>query len=435
MRSFVFVVGVAGVLVVGCAPLEEAPVGVKRAAIGEPQSGFPTALERLGIMAINRARSDPSTVKGAQSATYAARPPVLWSYDLSRSSRFHANNLNSTDVSLMHTSPCTLKTTVSTANCDGTQSCACNGAVGPACVSCASAPAVNNCGTDPFVRIGYFISGTNVTATGEVASAGYPDPMAVVDGWMDEPASPSNNDITDGHRRNLTDQGITSNVMGYGRTAGQCFQNFDISDSGFVSNLEIPQIPTAAVNPASGSAGSFTFYATWADSNGAPMALNVVVDGTCVAMTKELGQDTLNATYKVSHSLAAGCHNYYVLGKDSTGTDSTFPTTGAITLSVGGTSCSSDFLAQAPTASCSGAVVDMSSVQPDDAGANEGDLAGRDLASAGDLAGGGNGNAGDMSGASSGSDCSAAPGTSPPTGTSVFALAALGIFFASRRRG
>ena len=50
------------------------------------------------------------------------------------------------------------------------------------------------CGTLTFTRIGYFTAGSVVQASGEVAAAGYHDPMAVVDGWMTEPAS------ADGHR-------------------------------------------------------------------------------------------------------------------------------------------------------------------------------------------------------------------------------------------
>src|SRR6185369_11946881 len=84
----------------GCvAPDEPAPV-VRRSALGEPNNGFPSAAERLGIMAINRARSDPATVRGAQSAAYPARPPVLWSYELSRSARFHATSLQLANVTL-----------------------------------------------------------------------------------------------------------------------------------------------------------------------------------------------------------------------------------------------------------------------------------------------------------------------------------------------
>ncbi len=152
-------------------------------------------------MAINRARSDPATVKGAQSAAYPARPPVMWSYDLSRSSRFHANSLGLSGVTLMHTSPCPLNTNVATTGCDGNPTCACTTPVPAMCAACAAVRRHHTCGTDPFVRIGYFTAGTTTRANGEVAAAGYADPIAVVDGWMDEAAG------ADGHRRNLTDQG------------------------------------------------------------------------------------------------------------------------------------------------------------------------------------------------------------------------------------
>jgi len=115
------------------------------------------------IMAINRGRSDPSTVKGASSTLYPAVAPVAWSYDLSRSSRFHATNLTSSDATLMHTSPCTLNTNVGTSGCDGTVACACATAVPAMCSACAKVDAVNTCGTDPFVRIGYFTSGARAS--------------------------------------------------------------------------------------------------------------------------------------------------------------------------------------------------------------------------------------------------------------------------------
>jgi hypothetical protein len=337
------------VAIAGCIADEEPPT-VSRSALGEPTNGFPSAAERLGIMAINRARSDPATVKGAQSAAYPARPPVMWSYDLSRSSRFHANNLGLSGVTLMHSSPCPLNTNVATAGCDGNPTCACATPVPTMCAACAAAAAINTCGTDPFVRIAFFTAGTTTRANGEVAAAGYADPIAVVDGWMDEAAG------ADGHRRNLTDQGITSTVMGYGRRAGSgCFSSFDVSDSGTMTGLVIAKLPTAAVRgPANGAAGSYTFYATWADpAMGAPASLNVVIDGACTAMTRELGTDTLNATYKATATLAAGCHNYFVAAHDAAGAALSYPTTGAITISVGSaTACTSDFLATAPAAAC-----------------------------------------------------------------------------------
>jgi hypothetical protein len=335
---------------VSCVAPED-PEVARRSALGEPMNGFPTAAERLGIMAINRARSDPQTVKGASSASYPARPPVLYSYTLSRSARFHATSLSLTNVTLMHPSPCVLNTNVATANCTGDPACACATPVPAMCAACATVPATPTCGTDPFVRIGFFTTGTTTSANGEVAAAGYADPIAVVDGWMDEASG------ADGHRRNLTDQGITSNTMGYGHSQGGCFSTFDVSDSGVMSGATIPKLPTAAVRPpANNAAGSFTFYATWADPTlGAPASLNVVIDGACTAMARELGTDTLNATYKATATLAAGCHNYFVVARDAAGAMLTYPTTGAVTIPVGSaTACTTDFLTTAPAASCAG---------------------------------------------------------------------------------
>jgi MYXO-CTERM domain-containing protein len=333
----------------GCS-VDAPPAGALSQAVGEPMNGFPSPAERLGLMAINRARSDPQTVKGPQSAAYPAVAPVGWSYALNRSARFHSTNLEQSKVTLMHTSPCPLNANVASANCSGAPACACAQAVPASCANCANVAAVNNCGTDTFTRIGYFTAGTQVAASGEVAAAGYADPMAVVDGWMDEPAG------ADGHRRNLTDQGISSNVMGYGHATGTgCWSPFDVSDSGDDGAAQSAKIPTAAVNPPSGGAGSFTFYASWADpAQGAPASLNVVVDGNCMPLARELGTDKLNATYKTSASLAAGCHSYWILAHDAGGARLTYPSSGALTISVGGAACAGDYLAQAPAAGCEG---------------------------------------------------------------------------------
>ena len=344
--------GAASVPLAGCIDTggDATSLSPRASAVGEPSSdGFPSPAERLGLMAINRARSDPQTVKGAMSASYPARPPVMYSDPLTHSARFHATMLEIADVTLMHSSPCPLNTDVATSGCNGDPACGCASPVPSMCASCAQVDAENSCGTAPFTRIGYFTAGTGVSATGEVAAAGYSNPMTTVDGWMDEPSS------SDGHRKILTDQGTTANTMGYGHASGKsCYQTFDVGDSGNLKNAVIPKMPTAAVSPFSGAAGTFTFYATWADpALGAPASLNVVVDGTCTAMTRELGTDTLNATYKATATLAAGCHNYYVAAMDGGGAAVTHPTTGALTVSVGNVACTADYLTQAPASACS----------------------------------------------------------------------------------
>jgi hypothetical protein len=359
------VIALAG-MVGACGAPTAPPIAVRQQGLGEPTSGFPTPDERLGIMALNRARSDPSTIKGPQSTNYPARPPVQWSYALSRSSRFHATNMLKGNVTLMHSSPCTLNSNIATANCDGTPSCACSGGTIPTkCRNCADVadPIKNGCGstsgngTDTFTRIGYFTAGSSIDASGEIVASGYPDPISTVDGWMDEPAG------DDGHRTNILDVGVSSNVMGYGRVTGSgCFDSYDVSDSGEDAAFQAVNLPTAAVSPSNGSAGSYTFYATWADSAGAPKSINVVVDSACTTMTKELGSDTLNATYKLATSLSAGCHTYRVVAYNQAGVRQAYPSTGSLTISAG-SACSADYQATAPSAPC-----DVTSTAPDDLG-------------------------------------------------------------------
>src|SRR5262245_42564486 len=103
------------VLVAGCAV--EPALGERSAAVGEQQNGFPSPWERALFMAANRARSDPATVKGAQSAIVPAQAPLVLHYDLQRSSRFHATTLEKGQAPLMHESPCTLRTDVGTSGC------------------------------------------------------------------------------------------------------------------------------------------------------------------------------------------------------------------------------------------------------------------------------------------------------------------------------
>ena len=353
MKSLLIAGGL--ILTLGACGNPDASTGTLTAALGEPQGSFPSPEERLGLMAINRARSDPTTVKGARSTIFPARPPVVWNYDLSRSSRFHAINLLRSKVTLMHSSPCPLNPNVAAANCDGSPACACASPTGQACQNCGNVAAVNNCGTDTFTRIGYFSN----MATGEVAAAGYGDAWATVDGWVTEAAG------SDGHRRNLLDQGINSNTMGFGHASGAgCWSSFDVSDSGFDGSLSIPAIPSAAVNPARPSGGSERFYATWADASGAPATLFVVIDGQCTALQKELGSPSLNSTWYADLSLGGGCHSWYVLGRTAGGARVTYPTTGALNLSVSG-GCAAEYVAQAPAASCEGArPQDMAVVPP-----------------------------------------------------------------------
>jgi hypothetical protein len=407
------------VLAAGClSPVDSsvAPVTERSGAVGEPTNGFPSAFERLGLMAINRARSDPATVKGPQSTIYPARPPVIWSLALNQSARFHATTLEIGDVTLMHSSPCTLKTDVGTSGCSGDPACACATAIPSSCAMCAQVAAENTCGTAWNTRVGYFTSGAGISITGEVAAAGYKDPMTTVDGWMDEAAG------SDGHRTNLTDQGITSNTMGYGHATGtkECYSPFDVSDSGSIKGASIPKMPTAAVTPPSGNAGTFTFYATWADpSLGTPGSINVVLDGTCTAMSLELGTDKLNATYKATATLAAGCHTYYVVAVDASSARISYPTTGVYNIPVGSATCSADYVSTTTGADCDPGTATTGVAGANGQGGSSGATgSGGSIGSGGTTgAGGVSGTGGKGAGGSTGSGGAAATGSGGTTGS------------------
>ncbi len=304
-------------------------------AVGEVQSGFPNPWERALLMAANRARADPATVKGPASAIYPAGAPLVVDFDLSRSARFHATTLEKGKAPLMHPSPCVLRSDVGTSGCDGTPSCACS--TGQTCQSCGQCPD----GTDPFTRIGYFFRGA---ASGEIAAAGYGDPFGVMDGWVDEAAG------SDGHRQIVDGD---AGQVGFGHSEGAsdaCWDTFDVGD--FADGASAPaHIASAAPNPIGGQAGAYQIYASWNDpAAGAPRSLAAVVDGKCTTMTRELGDDKLNASYLAKLNLDVGCHSVYILGSDAAGAHAAYPTTTAFTINAGAADCP-DELPQ-PAADC-----------------------------------------------------------------------------------
>jgi hypothetical protein len=358
MRSafwFVLLAGCSSGSSVASGPSAEGePVAISQQAlgVGDQQNGFPSPWERAVFMAANRARSDPSMVKGAMSTIYPAVKPLVLESALEQSSRFHSTNLLLSDVQLMHTSPCTLNTDVATSGCTGSPTCACATPVAAQCANCSTdAGAINNCGTPIFTRIHYFYPPANA----EVAAAGFTDPWGVMDdpkyGWTSEPAG------ADGHRTIIDSVGGDYSVAGFGHAAGtgECWATFDVGDFGPTTTAPTtpPRIASAAPMPFEGAAGSFTIYATWADTvGGAPVDLNAVVDGTCSAMTLELGTPALNATYSAQVTLATGCHSVFIVGDDAEKVRTTYPETTAFTIAVGGGTCA-DFVAQ-PAVTCPG---------------------------------------------------------------------------------
>ena len=399
-------------LVAGCAAAPD--VGSVAEAVGEVDGGFPSPWERALFMAANRARSDPSTVKGSMSTIYPATAPLVFHKDLARSSRFHATNLETGKAPLMHPSPCTLKTDVGTSGCDGNPSCACTtGATCNSCGTCAD-------GTDPFVRIKYFYT---PGGSGEVAAAGYQDPWGVMDGWVDEAAG------QDGHR--MIVDGASYGLAGFGHaggTAGACWSTFDVGD--FASAKPTPaKIASAAPKPVGGNAGTFRVYATWNDpAGGAPKDLSASVDGKCVAMTRELGNDKLNATYYADVPLTAGCHPVFIVGHDAGGMRWAYPTTTAFTIAVGGGTCAVE-MAQ-PASDCdagnpNGGPDGGAGGSGGAGGGGDGGSGGAGGGGAGGAGGGGdNGGAGGLGGGGSGGGAADNPGGTHGAGGCAMTLTA-----------
>ena len=386
-------VGVVSLLASAC--VDPSRVASQTAALGELQNGFPNAWERAVFMAANRARSDPQQVKGPQSAMYTPKAPLVIDYNLERSSRFHATMLAKGHAPLMHPSPCQLRTDVATSGCDGDPACGCQ--TGMTCNTCDTASCT--AGTDPWTRIGLFGGG----GSGEVAAAGYSDPFAVVDGWVDEPAG------ADGHRMIVDGD---SGSVGFGHADGvsnSCWNGFDVGDFGFGGSAPA-KLAGAATNPHAGSAGTYRVYASWNDPGaGSPRDLYAVVDGACTPMTREMGDDHLNGTWYADVALGSGCHAVYALAHDAGGARLTYPTTTAFVVSVDG-NCAPE-QAQ-PQASCDG------TAPPDLARPGSGDGGSPSTRDGGSRRDGAHGDGGDNTVMAGG--CSVAPGRASPSTLLLF---------------
>lgn len=320
---------------------------------GTVVDGYPSYQERLALVAINRARTDPnSPAAGTGGSCSAQKPPtqpLTLSYAGSHATRFHSQNLLKTHSGLSHDSYCDLKADVATSGCDGSAACACT--PGSECFSCTT---LGGCGTDPFARAGLF----GFSANGEVGAAGYADGWAAVEGWVTE-CPPQ-----DGHRQILNGSDKNAIGLGHAEGGGGCWQSFDFGDTGVLPGPR-PVLAAGVHRPETGS--SPDFYVTYA-SAGAATAVNVVIDGVCHPMSIELGAPTL-ATYKATVNVGAGCHEYYFVAEDQAHAQHSYPGAGAY-----GVGSCTDFRPTRQAATCAAGVPDAgvlptdSGVAPADAG-------------------------------------------------------------------
>jgi dockerin type I repeat protein len=282
----------------------------KAHAVGEPVNGFPNWQERLLLEWTNRARSDPqaelancTTGNCLEKACYSQMPPLAQETNLSRSARFHSDEMFH-QAYFDHPSKCTLPLNISSSypgSCDGSASCACAGGTY----------------TDPWARISMF----GQSGLGEIIAAWYDgvDPLSIFYLWLYESTSTSTcgfNDLN-GHRWLM----LASNAPSVGYGASHGYFTGDFGTGGTTS-----KIPSGAHTPQSGA--TIDFWANWFDT-AAPKSATVNIDGTCTNLTLARGTPQNGAWHAQVGNLGTACHRYYFSFKDANGNTVTYPTTGS----------------------------------------------------------------------------------------------------------
>jgi MYXO-CTERM domain-containing protein len=317
---------------------DENRIGVaQHSLLGVPEDGYPSYDELLGLAAMNRARTDPNNPSAGTADSCSGhrdpQPPMIHDHDASQAARFHCTHSLVNQGGLSHDSYCDLRDDIESTGCDGSAACACQ--AGTECWTCDT---LGGCGTAYSGRMTRF--GFTGTPRGECGAAGYGDFWSAVGGWVTE--NPCNS-ATVGHRNAVT--GTNRNVVGTGSDFGSgCWSSYLFADFGEIDGLELPRIASAVHRPKAGSSSTeFTFYASYYDTGGSdPSSIHVVIDGTCHAMTVELGQNA-NYTYTHTTSLGSdGCHEYYVVAEDAAGDRAVYPAEGSYLVAVGTATCSDE---------------------------------------------------------------------------------------------
>jgi len=303
-------------------------------AEGETVNGYPSWGERVLLEWMNRARSDPQAdLAGCpsgsckESACYGAAAPRHIDFNLQRSSRFHADHME-TNGYFDHPSECTLVANVSALYpnpCRGAASCSCaQGAL-------SSDP---NTWTDPFSRMQLF--GASVNGAGEIIATGYGDPDPTFYAWLYESTSTTSCGFTEenGHRFLLLSDG-------YGPAAGAGYSsltNYAVMDfAGTDTNTY--KIPSGSHYPRRAIAGVSSTVDAWANwyDTAAPSSARINVDGVCSNMTLDRGTPTNGAWHAVVNG--TGCRRYQFVFKDSGGNTVLYPTSGSLAIGNGGLLC------------------------------------------------------------------------------------------------
>ncbi|MBW1808474.1 MAG: hypothetical protein JRJ87_09800 [Deltaproteobacteria bacterium] len=312
--KLVWAIVIVSVFMSACEPKDGFELSKSEEALaGVPLDGFPNYQERLMLTAINRARSDPNNVllstAGECSDDRSAQKPMMHSHKAARAARFHSACLQKNGGGLSHDAYCTLKPDIAETNCDGALECACE--PGSQHFNCEE---MGGQGTSPWRRCAYFGFG----ATGEVGAAGYADGWQTVIGWMTECAP------HDGHRKMLSSKNMGRIGLGYHGGSGGCFDTFYFGE--LTSGGAIYCLPAGVHYPETGT--EIDFYLNYYHLEGAPQSVELVLDGDCHSMQREIGTPG-NAIYKLSLTIEPGCHEYWFLVFDAAGLRYVYPETGS----------------------------------------------------------------------------------------------------------
>ncbi|HZR82747.1 MAG TPA: CAP domain-containing protein [Candidatus Binatia bacterium] len=264
-------------------------------------AGPPTNDEYALLVLTNESRAEPS----ADGGTEPVVPPLIWNDALAAAARAHSDDM-ATNGCFQH----------------------------------------NSCGGGSwFTRVGSYYPNWDYLA--ENIGSGLLDPVTMHRGWMS----------SSGHRANLLDGSI--NEFGAGFAIGH--DNFgtlplateDMGLRALVAQEMMPTLPAGAVLPRLGASGDsrdliVNYYHY---HGGAPQAVRAIVGSSCIPLALRNGSTT-HGTYAAKRTLpGSGCVPLVFEAVRSDGRVVRWPSSGAILVGIGGSSCA-ERTTSAPTASC-----------------------------------------------------------------------------------
>ncbi len=299
-----------------------------KAALGEPQSGYPSDQERMLHVLINQARHSATTPNNNECGDYTAevganvnKVPLVWVKEANLGARFTSRHMSELGC-YQHENCCELGDAgAGTVGCIGPAQCS-----GTGCNKTCDA-GTGQTSTQRFGLLGF--NSLSSESIGQGVASAY-------DFWCGLMQSASNREAI------YADAGTQIGAGNYVASAQTCNGSYWTLAYGN-AQVTVPKIPAAAAiynppNPLNTS--TLYFAANYYDPGKAPKRAEVVVAGHCFDLEKKWGYED-NGTYEVHFPdpdvLPDGCHPYYFLFTDADGGRLTYPTVGSFQLALGQT--------------------------------------------------------------------------------------------------